>query len=48
VNGIAERSHEPLTDDHLRRLGEIARADRHGMFGRSTQWVVASIMMSSF
>jgi hypothetical protein len=38
VTAIAVRSNVPITDDDLRRLGEIARADREQMFSRSAHW----------
>ena len=38
MNIVVDRSFEPLTDDDLRRLGEIATADREQMFARSRHW----------
>ena len=38
MNRVVERSREPLTEDDLRRLGAIARADREQMFSRSRHW----------
>ena len=38
VNEVVERSSVKLTDDDLRQLAEIARADREQMFDRSQHW----------
>jgi len=37
---VAERSFKLLTDDHLARLAEIARADREDRFTRRPRWQV--------
>jgi hypothetical protein len=37
---VAERSYEPLTDNHLARLADIARADREDRFTRRPRWEV--------
>src|SRR4051794_34728533 len=38
MRAVAKRSQAPITDDELRRLGEIARADRERMFESSPHW----------
>ncbi|MCH9736514.1 MAG: hypothetical protein K0U78_18500 [Actinomycetia bacterium] len=37
---MSERSMAPLTDEHLRRLGAIAEADREGLFNRNPHLAV--------
>jgi len=38
MNPDVPRSLEPITEEDLRRLGEIAQADREEMFTRSRHW----------
>lgn len=37
---MVERSLAPITDEHLRRLAEIAEADREGLFSRNPRLAV--------
>lgn len=39
-DGVTERSHAPLTIEHLARLADIARADREDRFARRLRWGV--------
>jgi hypothetical protein len=40
MSELVERSLEPLSKDDLRRLGDIARADRERMFSHSPHWAL--------